>query len=78
MAEPETCKDEESMGVNHVAPYEVPLSPKKMFHFVLTTHTKEVLKPAQVNQMFEPDFSETKTENYPLTNEDRSFTCKVS
>ena len=78
MVAPDTCKGEESVGVNRVAAYEVPLSPKKICHFVLKTHTKEVLNPAQVNQMFELDFSETRTAYYPLSYEDRRFMSKVS
>ena len=42
MVEPDTYKGEESVGVNRVAAYEVPFSPKKMCHFVLKTHTKEI------------------------------------
>ncbi|XP_068674508.1 uncharacterized protein [Montipora foliosa] len=74
----DTCEGEESVGVNRVPSYEVPFSPKKMCHFVLKTHAKEVINPAQVNRMFELDFSEMKTEDYPLSYEDRSFMSKVS
>ena len=74
MVEPDTYKGEESVGVNRVAAYEVPFSPKNMCHFVLKTHTKEILIPAQVNRTL----SETKTEDYPLSYEDRSFMSKVS
>ena len=74
----DTCEGEESVSVNCVAAYEVLFSPKKMCHFVLKTHAKEVLNPAQVNRMFELDFSETKTEDYSLSYEDRSFMSKVS
>ena len=78
MFAPDTCKGEESVGVNRVAAYEVAFSPKKKCHFVLKTHTKEILNPAQVNRMFELDFSETKTEDFPLSYKDRSFMSKVS
>ena len=54
----DTCEGEESVGVDRVATYEVPFSPKKMCHFVLKTHTKEVLKPAQANRMFEKNTAE--------------------
>ena len=74
MVEPDTYKDKESVGVNRVAAYEVPFSPKKMCHFVLKTHTKEILNPAQVNRTL----SKTKTEDYPLPYEDRNFMSKVS
>ena len=33
------------MGVNHVAAYEIAFSAKMMCHFLLKTHTKEVLNP---------------------------------
>ena len=74
MVEPDTYRGEGSVGVNRVAAYEVPFSPKKMCHFVLKTHTKEIFNPAQVNRTL----SETKTEDYPLSYEDRSFMSKVS
>lgn len=68
MVAPDTCKGEESVGVIRVAAYEVQFSPKKMCHFVLKTHTKEVLNPVEVNRMFE----------HPLSYEDRSFMSKIS
>ena len=74
MLEPDTYKSEENVGVNRVAAYEVPFSPKKMCPFVLKTHTKEILNPAQVNRTL----SETKTEDYPLSYEDSNFMSKVS
>lgn len=78
MVAPDTCESDESLGVNRTVTREVQFSPRKMCHFVLKTHVKEILNPAQVNRMFELDFGETKTEVHPLSYEDRSFMSKVS
>ena len=70
--------DEESKGVSCAVTREVPFSQRKICHFALKTITKEVLSPVQVNRMFELDFNEKKTEEQPLSYEDRKFMTKVS
>lgn len=79
MVTPNTSEcDEESVGVNRIVTCEVAFSPKKTCHFALKTSTKEILSPVQVNHMLEQDFNEKKTEEQPLSYEDRTFMGKVS
>ena len=49
-----------------------------MCHFALKTITKGVLSPVQVKRIFELDLNEKKTEEQPLSYEDRKFMTKVS
>ena len=69
---------EESIGVGCTVTCDVQFSQRKMCHFALNTIMKEVLSPVQVNRMFELDFNEKKTEEQPLSHEDRKFMTKVS
>ena len=70
--------DKESIGVSCTVTCDVQFSQRKMCHFALKTITKEVLSPVQVNCMFELDFNEKKTEEQPLSYEDRKIITKVS
>ena len=70
--------EEEQLGVNRIIAREVQFSPKKVCHFALKSHTKEIVSPAQVKRMFELDFSEAQTEDSPLSYEDKKFMSKVS
>ena len=70
--------DEESIGVSCTVTRDVQFSQRKMCHFAFKTIMKEVLSPIQVNCMFELDFNEKKTEEQPLSYEDRKFMTKVS
>ena len=59
--------EEEGVGVNRIVAREVQFSPKKVCHFALKSRTKEIVSPAQVKRMLEPDFSEEQTEGPPLS-----------
>ncbi|CAB4020563.1 Hypothetical predicted protein, partial [Paramuricea clavata] len=53
-----------------------PLHRKTCFFSVKTT-TKEILNPVQVRQILESDFSEGKTNEQPISQDDRKFIRKV-
>jgi len=52
--------------------------PRKLCHFALKTHTKEILNPLQINKMFEQDFIEARPEERPFSFEDRKFMKKMT
>ena len=46
---------------------------RKMCHFAFKTHVKEMLSPSDVSKMFTLDFNERRTDEKPLSVEDRRF-----
>ena len=70
--------NEDGVRVNRIVSREVPFNPKKICHFALKTHTREILTPAQVNHLFELDFKEPRSADQALSDKDRTFMSKVS
>lgn len=70
--------EDDFAGVNKTIAHEVQYSPRKVCHFALKTHTKEILTPLQINKMFEQDFTEARTEERSLSFEDRNFMKKMT
>lgn len=63
--------EEEGVEVYRIVACEVLLSSKKVCHFAPKSYTKEVVSPAKVKRMLEPDFSEEQTEGPPLSYDDK-------
>lgn len=78
MVSPYACGCEEGLGVNRIVTREVQHDPRKICHFALKTHTKEILNPLQINKMFEQDFIEARPEERPFSFEDRKFMKKMT
>ncbi len=49
----------------------------KICHFSIKTTTKEIINPTQVREMMESDFSERRTGEQPMSQEDRKFIQKM-
>ena len=78
MTAPDAAGNDDGVRVNRIVSCEVPFSPRKICHFALKTHTREILTPAQVNHLFELDFNEPRLADQALSHEDRTFMSKVS
>ena len=79
----ERDKDQEEMHTTHacrVIPRctnDTNPSYRKTCFFSVKTTTKEILNPVQVRQILESDFSEGKTNEQPISQDDRKFIRKV-
>ena len=78
MTAPDAIGYDDGVRVNRVVSRKVQFSPRKICHFALKTHTKEILTPAQVNHLFELDFNEPRLPDQGLFQDDRTFMSKVS
>ena len=78
MTATDAAGNDDCVRVNRIVSREVPFSPRKICHFALKTHTREILTPAQVNHLFELDFNEPRLADQALSHEDRTFMSKVS
>ena len=78
MTAPDATGYDDGVRVNCIVSREVQFSPRKMCHFALKTHTKEIFTPLQVRRMFEQDFPEETTEERSLSIEDKTFMNKMT
>ena len=79
----ERDKDDEEMHTTHAyrvisrCTNDTNPSHRKTCLFSVKTTTKEILNPVQVRQILESDFSEGKTNEQPISQDDRKFIRKV-
>jgi hypothetical protein len=79
----ERDKDDEEMHTTHACRVisrctnDTNPSHRKTCLFSVKTTTKEILNPVQVRQILESDFSEGKTNEQPISQDDRKFIRKV-
>ena len=78
MTTPDATGNYDGVRVNRIVSREVLFTPRKICHFALKTHTREILTLAQVNHLFELDFNEPRLADQALSHKDRTFLSKVS
>ena len=73
MTAPNATGNDNGVRVNRIISREVPFSPRKICHFTLKTHTREILTPARVNHLFQLDFNGPRLAGQALSHKDRTF-----
>ena len=66
MTTPDATGNHDGVRVNRIVSREVLFTPRKICHFALKTHTREILTLAQVNHLFELDFNEPRLADKPF------------